>query len=196
MSTENEKLKQVIKSCKGVRIVAVILLIMSIVGSVLTFIGGVTFIADGDHLDSVIQQGIDEGKIDVEGDLSGNHFMNIDLPNPDNMTSSVPALQTKFDEGSYSFMFAIYLFTISALIAVTAVVLALFNSVFSIIIKEATPFCDKVIRRLLISLILVTLFVGLTVGWGFAILCGFVTWAIITIMEYGKQLQIQSDETL
>ena len=158
MSKENEKLLAVKKSCKGVKIVSLILLITTIVATILALASGIIMTA-------------------------GSY-------------SDVPAIQEKFDEGSISFVFGLYLFIVFGILVFTAIVLALFYSVFDIIVKEETPFSDKVIRRLLISLILVDLILGGTIGWGFTILGGFVTWAIITIMQYGKELQIQSDETL
>ena len=190
MSKENEKLLAVKKSCKGVKIVSLILLITSIVATILALASG------SSKIDPYIKQAQAEGNTDVDIMYHGMKIGRVDLPDPDNWHSDVPAIQEKFDEGSISFVFGLYLFIVFGILVFTAVVLALFYSVFDIIVKEETPFSDKVIRRLLISLILVDLILGGTVGWGFTVLGGFVTWAIITIMQYGKELQIQSDETL
>ena len=185
MSKENEKLLAVKKSCKGVKIVSLILLITTIVATILALASGI-----------IMKQAQAEGNTDVDIMYQGMKIGRVDLPDPDNWHSDVPAIQEKFDEGSISFVFGLYLFIVFGILVFTAIVLALFYSVFDIIVKEETPFSDKVIRRLLISLILVDLILGGTIGWGFTILGGFVTWAIITIMQYGKELQIQSDETL
>lgn len=197
MSTENAKLVAVKKSCKGVKIVSLILFIATVVATVLCLTCAIIMTAGSSKIDAAIKQAEANG-YNVQGEIfyNGIKVGNIDLPDPDNWHSDVPAIQQKFDEGSASFVMGLYLFIMTGVLVWTDVVLFLFFSVFSIIVKEETPFSDKVIRRMLISLILVTIFLGGTVGWGFAILGGFVTWAIITIMQYGKELQIQSDETL
>lgn len=196
MSTENEKLLQIKKSCKGVKTVSQILLIMSIVAFSLSLIMGIVFIAGSSKIDPILQAAEKDENLDIKLVFKGIQVGTIDLPEPDDWNSSVPALQQKFDEGSYSFIFGLYLFIVAGAILTTIIILLLIRSIFTIILKEETPFCDKVIKRLLITLIVATVFIGFTVGWGFAILAGFATWAIITIMEYGKQLQLQSDETL
>lgn len=196
MSKENEKLLAVKKSCKGVKIVSLILLITTIVATILALASGIIMTAGSSKIDPYIKQAQAEGNTDVDIMYQGMKIGRVDLPDPDNWHSDVPAIQEKFDEGSISFVFGLYLFIVFGILVFTAIVLALFYSVFDIIVKEETPFSDKVIRRLLISLILVDLILGGTIGWGFTILGGFVTWAIITIMQYGKELQIQSDETL
>ncbi|MCR4930556.1 MAG: hypothetical protein K5988_11260 [Lachnospiraceae bacterium] len=196
MSTENEKLLQIKKSCKGVKTVSQILLIISIVAFTLSVFMGIFFIAGSSKIDPILHEAESDGTLDIKLAFKGIQIGAVELPDPDDWSSSVPAIQQKFDEGSYSFIFGTYLFIISGAILTTIVILCLIRSIFNIILKEETPFCDKVIKRLLITLIVATVFIGLTIGWGFAILAGFVTWGIITIMEYGKQLQLQSDETL
>ena len=195
MSTENEKLIQVKKSCKGVKTVSLILMIITIVGTVLAIGFGIYLLAAGPKIDPILKQAEAEGKLHQEV-APGVSVVNIDVPNTENWNSSVPAIQARFDEGSLSFVFSIYCFIIAGSLLCMDVILWLFYNVFSIIVKEESPFSDRVIKRLLFSLILVTVFVGFTVGWGFALLSGIATWAIITIMNYGKQLQLQSDETL
>ena len=195
MSTENEKLLQIKKSCKGVKTVSQILLIITIVGFALAVLTGIVFIAGSSKIDPILQAAEKDENLDIKLVFKGIQVGTIDLPEPDDW-SSVPALQQKFDEGSYSFIFGLYLFIVAGAILTTIIILLLIRSIFTIILKEETPFCDKVIKRLLITLIVATVFIGFTVGWAFAILAGFATWAIITIMEYGKQLQLQSDETL
>ena len=196
MSTENEKLLQIKKSCKGVKTVSQILLIISIVAFSISVIMGIVFIANSSKIDPILQAAEKDENLDIKLVFKGIQVGTIDLPEPDDWSSSVPALQQKFDEGSYSFIFGLYLFIVAGAILTTIIILLLIRSIFNIILKEETPFCDKVIKRLLITLIVATVFIGFTVGWSFAILAGFATWAIITIMEYGKQLQLQSDETL
>ena len=114
------------------------------------------------------------------------------------LTSSVPALQKYFDENkdSTGLVVGVYLIGIGIMCLVMAVSMWLVSSVFDIIIKEGNPFADQVPKRILISMIIFTVVVAFTTGIGFAVLLGFVTWAVYTIMDYGKTLRIQSDETL
>ena len=195
MSSENEKLLAVQKSCKGVKIVSLVLLIITVVATVVCLTMAIVMTACSDKIDPKIMEAEDEGYVSTDVMINGMKVGYVDV-NPENWHSDVPAIQQKFDEGSLSFVMGIYLFFIFASLLFLDVVLFLFYTVFSIIVKEGTPFSSKVIRRLLISLIFVDVLLGVTAGWAFAILGGFVTWAVITIMEYGKQLQIQSDETL
>ena len=196
MSTENEKLLAVKKSCKGVKIVSLILFILTVVATIICLAGAIVMTTCSDKIDPKIMEAEEQGYVSADVMIGGMKVGNVDLPDPDNWHSDVPAIQQKFDEGSVSFVMGIYLFIIFGSLLFLDIVLFLFHSVFSIIVKEETPFSKRVIRRLLISLILVDILIGGTIGWGFLILGGFVTWAIITIMEYGRQLQIQSDETL
>ena len=70
------------------------------------------------------------------------------------------------------------------------------NRVFKIIEEEETPFSDKVLKNLLVSLLIIDVIVAMSAGIGFGALAGLITWALYTIMDYGRTLQIQSDETL
>ena len=81
-------------------------------------------------------------------------------------------------------------------IAVAAVMMKLLSSVFAMIEKEDTPFTDKVIKRVTVVMIVISGFLFLTAGSALGILSGLATWVIYTVMDYGKTLQIQSDETL
>ena len=80
--------------------------------------------------------------------------------------------------------------------AIAAVLLKLISNVFGLIIKEDSPFTDKVIKKIVIVLGAVTVVMFLTSGMAFGVLGAIITWVVYTILDYGKTLQIQSDETL
>ena len=80
--------------------------------------------------------------------------------------------------------------------AVAAVLVKLVGSVFGLIMKEDSPFTDKVIKRIVIVLLAVSAVMLLTTGMAFGVLGAIITWVVYTILDYGKTLQIQSDETL
>ena len=82
------------------------------------------------------------------------------------------------------------------MIAVCAVLMKLISGTFAIIEKEDNPFTDKVIKRVTVVMIIVSAFLFFTAGASFGILGGLVTLVVYSILDYGKTLQIQSDETL
>ncbi|MCR4648663.1 MAG: hypothetical protein K5776_06265 [Lachnospiraceae bacterium] len=202
MSTENEKLLKVKKSCKAVKLVALILLILGIVGGVLALGSSIAIFAMGEKFDNTILEAEEKGYInsdDIEASVGGVlnvSIFKVNLGDPTSFTSSIPALQARFDAGSLSTLYSIYLLAIFSIILITNIVILLIYLIFRNIEHESTPFCDKVIRKMVVIFILLTLVTVFTLGTGFAVLAGLMSWAIITIMEYGKQLQIQSDETL
>ena len=103
-----------------------------------------------------------------------------------------------FDENkdSYSLVIGIYLLGASLICLILTFAVWLISTVFDIILKEGNPFADNVPKRILTSMIILTVIIAMTSGIGFAVLLGITTWAVYTIMDYGKLLRIQSDETL
>ena len=114
------------------------------------------------------------------------------------MESDIPALEAFFEENqdSPSLLFGMYCILISFILVWFCVAFALISSVFDIIIKEGNPFADKAISRTLVAMIIISVLVASSAGLAFGVLCGFLTWVIYTIMDYGRVLKIQSDETL
>ena len=80
--------------------------------------------------------------------------------------------------------------------AIIAVMMKVTGSVFALIRKEDNPFTDNVIKRVLIVMIVLSGILFLTSGVSLGVLCGILTWVVYTILDYGKTLQIQADETL
>ena len=123
-------------------------------------------------------------------------MININVGEVKKWHSDVPALQKILDEQPYSITYGTYCFIMSVACAVVTVMLKFIGSVFELIIKEDTPFTDKVIKRVVIVMIVLSAVMLFTMSAGFAALGGITTWVVYTIMDYGKTLQIQSDETL
>ncbi len=82
------------------------------------------------------------------------------------------------------------------LTAVFAVLMKLIESVFSLVRKEDSPFTEKVMKRLLVVMIAISVILFFVASIGFAALGLIITWVVYTIMDYGRVLQIKSDETL
>ena len=205
VNEENKKLESVVKSCKAARICSRIIFILMVVATVITLVTGIVLMTNPDK---TIVFDMGEGQINKELSIGSLKIGTIKsgeleeskakLDDSLELTSSVPALQKYFDENkdSTGLVVGVYLIGISIMCLVMAVSMWLVSSVFDIIIKEGNPFADQVPKRILISMIIFTVVVAFTTGIGFAVLLGFVTWAVYTIMDYGKTLRIQSDETL
>lgn len=198
MTNANEKLMKVKKSCGAVRKVAVILTILLIVGCVLTTIGGVVILSMGSRFDQEIEAAKEQGYVtgDSENGLLTVDFIHIEVPDPSSITTDIPAVRTFLDNMTLGLCYSIYLFTISLLLAAFAVVMSIIGTTFKIIQDDDSPFTDKVIKRLTTTMIILSVITGITIGPAFGLLLGFITWALYTILDYGKVLQIQDDETL
>ncbi len=212
MNEENAKLQKVQRSCKAAQIVSTILFFVSMVATVICLVTGIVMIANHEEFDQQMNQAISEGKVirQPDGGLKLNlgpvqvaEFGEKDLsntphPTSQNLTSDIPALQEFFEENgdSYSVLYGFYLLFMTVITAILTVAMHLFRSIFAIILKEGNPFCKKVMKRVLISMIIISVVIGCTAGVGFGILCGFLTWVFYTILDYGRSLKTLSDETL
>ena len=187
MSTENEKLSRVKTSCKAASIVSKILFMICIVGTTVTLVTSIVMFFNREKFDNEFETANEENFLGSMGNVAVG-----------NIQSDVPALEKFLEENSDSpsLAIAIYLLPMSLGCAMLSVAMYFFSSIFNIILKEGNPFDDKVIKRVLISMILLTAVLAFSAGGGFAVLGGLVTWVIYTILDYGRVLKIQSDETL
>ncbi len=222
MNEENTKLARIQKSTKIANVISRIFMIFAIVGCTICVITGVLFLTNPDKYDKMIEEQLatkdeytyidedeDEDAADaVENEMQledNQRFKLVDVDIDDieklkntELESSVPALQNYFDEheGSISLSLGLYILLAGVACGVLAASLGLISSVFAIILKEGNPFSDKVMKRVVISMIIISVVIALTSGFGFAILLGFITWVIYTILDYGRTLKTLSDETL
>lgn len=196
MNEQLKKLENVKKSCKGVKTVAFVLFIMTLVATLITLVTGIVFASTNGKYDDGLKQGFDKGYISVE---QFHGFISITTDGEtviSNIKSDVPALQDTLSNASISFVFGLYCMIISIICGLVAIPCYFFYSAFNSILKEESPFTDVVIKKFLICFIVITVIILLTTSTGFAILSAFFTWAIYSILDYGRTLQIQSDETL
>ena len=197
MNEENVKLAKIKKSCKTGKLISTILCIVAIAGCVLSLIGGISILAMGRNFDNAVEQAIEDGTITTgSNNIGAVRAVNIDLGNVSSLHSDIPAIQEAIDDHPYSIMYGSYVLAVSLITVITAVMMKLISSVFALIEKEDTPFNDNVIKRVTIVMIVISGFLLMTSGAALGILSGLVTWAVHTILDYGKTLQIQSDETL
>ncbi len=182
MDIQNTKLANVKKSCKIAAIISRIFTIIFIVATVLCIAGAIfSFLVK----DPILNQTLANNDFQVS--LNSGLF---------HLESSIPALNEKFQDIAPTIVLGIYILIIAGCMAIMAGVMALIGSIFTMINKEETPFSDKVITRLLIAMIIISTGILISSGVCFGVLAYFITWVIYTIMDYGRALQIQSDETL
>ncbi len=204
MNQENVKLERIKKSCKVAGIVTRIAFMVCVVGCVISLISGIVTVSNRKNMEQSITKALEEHDEVAVGQKIGN--VNVYLAKVDpavmkwfkNMEfeSSIPAWQKIMDETPYAFSLGLTLIGMSFGIAILAFALFQIYSVFDIIKKEETPFSEKVLKKLLIALIIIDVIIAMTSGLGQAAIAGLITWAVYAIMDYGRVLQIQSDETL
>jgi ABC-type transport system involved in cytochrome c biogenesis permease subunit len=213
MNEENIKLQRVQRSCKVAGIVSRILFIFTMVASVLVLLTGILMIANRESLDKQILESAKQGqnvkangRVDLK--LGPVQFASVTQEDLDNgraasavagdLTSDIPALQTFFDENkdSISTVYGLYCIGMFFPIAILTFALFFIHSAFNVIKKEGNPFADKALKKILVSMIAISVTLAFTAGVGSGVLGGFLTWVIYTILDYGRTLKIQADETL
>ncbi len=204
MNEENAKLARVQKSCKAAGIISRVFFIVCAVGCVIALITCIVMITNQDKFNEEFAQAEAAGKTGAQLQMNAGPFVigNVDYGTveklmSDEMHSSVPALQSYFDEHKGpALVMGGYLMFIGVMCGITAFAFWLFMSMFNTIIKEGNPFADAVIKKMLICMILISVVITFTAGWGFGAVGGFLTWVVYTVMDYGRVLRIQSEETL
>ena len=202
MNEENKKLENIRKSCKAARIFSKIILIAFMVATVLCLFSGIGLLVTKDKMDETLLTAAEQGdKIELEmkaGPFILGRFEDGDFVAADKMESSIPALNTYFEANadSPSLIMGFYILFMGTMFAFLTVALFFITSIFDIIVKEGNPFVDRVRKRALIAMIILSVIVATTAGLGFGVLLGFLTWVIYTILDYGCQLKLLSDETL
>lgn len=182
MDNQNTKLANVKKSCKIAAIISKVFTIIFIVATVLCIAGAIfTFVVKDPASNPMLNSE------DIQVMLNSGLF---------HVQSSIPSLNEKVQNIAPTIILGVYILVIALYMAIMAGVMALIGSIFKLIIKEETPFSSNVVTRLLIAMIIISTCIFLSVGVGSGVLAFFITWVIYTIMDYGRALQIQSDETL
>ena len=191
-----EKISKIKQSCKVGETVTNILCLVAIVGCVLAFIAGGYIFSMGKEFDRQMTQAEAEGYVTTGTSIGVVKIADVELIDVSNIETSIPALESAIEDHPYCIAYSIFIFTMAVLALIFAIVMKLISKTFALIRNEDSPFTDKVIRRVVTVMIVVTVVAFLSNGLSSAAVCGILTWVIYTIMDYGKFLQIQSDETL
>ena len=197
MNEENVKIAKIKKSSHIGKILATVLTILAIVGCVASIVGSVYIFSMGREFDNIINEGIAKGVVTTdEMDTATARLVNINVGKADSIHSDVPAIQEMIDDHPYAFKFGTTCAGAAVLLAVVAVMMKLVGSVFALIETEDSPFTDKIIKRVTLVLGVTSGLILFTSGVAYGVLGALVTWVVYTVMDYGKTLQIQADETL
>ena len=192
MNEENIKIAKIKKSCHIGKIVSNIMCIITIVGCVCSAVAGIAIFASRAETEPKLTALVEEGKFD-EGKFNSVY---IDLGSPEEWHSDIPALQNIIDEYPHSFSISTSVLFMAGALVLAAVMTKLISKAFETIEKEETPFSDKVIKKVLIVMIFASVILFMTSGMALGVLGGLTTWVVYSVLDYGKTLQVQSDETL
>ena len=204
MNQENIKLNRIKKSSHVAGIVTRIVFILCVVASMILIVTSIVMIADRTNMNEQIKAGI-EGANDVDvtkkvGPVNVHLLRfskdSFDITKYQKIESSIPALEKALSDTPYSLTLGFTLLTAGLNVVLLAIAMFQLYSVFDIIGKEDSPFTQRVLKKLLFALIVIDIVIAFTAGLGTAAVAGLVTWALYTIMDYGRLLQTQSDETL
>ena len=204
MSQENIKLERIKKSSHVAGIVTRIVFILCVVASMILIVTSIVMIADRTNMNEQIKAGI-EGANDVDvtkkvGPVNVHLLRfskdSFDITKYQKIESSIPALEKALSDTPYSLSLGFTLLTAGLNVVLLAIAMFQLYSVFDIIGKEDSPFTPRVLKKLLFALIVIDIVIAFTSGLGTAAIAGLVTWALYTIMDYGRLLQTRSDETL
>ena len=197
MSQENTQLSRIKKSCRLGKIVSRIFFMCCVVGAVITLVVGILMLAMSDKWEDQIADALESGEAELSASMRLSVFkvdyMNVDLSDLQNLKdqkveSSIPAVEDRFDQYPYSSSIGIYCLMACALFQI--------SDAFRIVEEEETPFSKKVMHKLLVTMIIISVILAFTIGMAYGVIGGFITWAVYAIMDYGRVLQIESDETL
>lgn len=194
MNEMEMKLEKIRKSAGAGEKACRILLIICIVAFTLTLISGISVLAMGDKFD----EKLDEANIteEQEDEIMSAKMFSISIGEIRDIHSDIPALRNAIDDHPMSVACGVFMLLVSFSVLVMCVVFKVVGDTFGLIKTEPSPFTDRIRKRVLVVMIIFTVLLASALGGGFALLGAFVTWLVYTILDYGKTLQVQADETL
>ncbi len=191
-----EKILKIKKSCKVGATVSNILFVIAMVGCILAFIAGIYILRMGRGFDEKIIQAEAEGYVSTGVSVGVVKIADVELIDVSNIKTSIPQLEDDINDHPYCIAYSIFVLTMAVLALIYTIMMKVISKTFALIENEDNPFTDKVIRRVVTVMIVVTAVALLSNGFASGALCAILTWVIYTVMDYGKLLQIQSDETI
>ncbi len=193
---ENVKLEKIKKSCSTGEKVTKVIFVIALICSVICLMLIALIVSKGDEFEALVKKGIESGYITTESGIGTVSAVNISIINPETIQSDSQAIRDMLQTRPYSVVFILYCSIGCLMFIILAVMLKLIGSVFRIIREEDNPFTDKAINRILTVMVVASIVMFFSPGTVYGILGLIITWVVHTILDYGKTLQIQADETL
>lgn len=185
MNEQELKLQQVKKSCKTISTVIKVLKILVVAIFVVFLVAGIVcYNVDNTFVTDAIRSRMNINSMDV----------NIRLESHIGAFRIDP--QAFLEHGGLAVLIAAYCIIGAIAVAIVEVILWFMGSIFKEIQESETPFSEAVIKKLKITLIVISLLVFISSGIASGAIAGLASWCIYTIFQYGFVLQKQSDETL
>ena len=198
MREQEQKLANVKKSCDVVRKVCKVFSIILIVATVLVLISAILMMTFRNDINSNLVFDQVTKEINIVGDTTGG-FVTMEEINMDIRTG---IFSFNYDgskllsEGKIAELFALECVAVTIICAIMAGIFLTIQKTFELIKNSDTPFDEKVLKRLKVVFIAMTIVFLALSGIGTALISGVIFWSIYCILDYGYILQKESDETL
>ena len=185
MNEQDSKLSAIRKRCITSSKVIRVLQIFAIIGIVGAMVGAISCYAFRDTINQALDAQVKAGTVDVENFMIRGGILNFTI----NYEESVKA-------GDYATPMTISCLMGVIITSASLFLLTVFKKIFDNLAREDNPFTDSVLSKLKTCFIVITVIMALFVGIGPGVISGVLCWCIYSILEYGKVLQTEVDETL
>ena len=185
MLEQNQKLEEIKNHCKVSSKIIRVIQIIAIVGLVGSLVGTIWCFVMKETINTEIAKQVSNGVATIDN-------FKID----DGMLKMVINYEEMFQRGDYATPLCINFGIATVITAITAYLLTLLKKVFDNLIKDNNPFSDSNMKYIKTSFIVMSVILLIFAGIGAGVICGLLCWCIYSILEYGRVLQVEVDETL
>lgn len=185
MLEQNQKLEEIKNHCKVSSKVIRVIQIIAIVGLVGSIVGTIWCFVMKETINTEIAKQVSNGVATIENFKIDGGMLKLAI-NYDEM----------FQRGDYATPLAINFCIATVITAITAYLLTLLKKVFDNLIKDNNPFSDANMKYIKTGFIVMSVILLIFAGIGAGVICGLLCWCIYSILEYGRVLQVEVDETL
>ena len=183
MSESNTKIEKIRKSSKAAYVVTNISKVFLIVCSILAILAGMLVIGLGGILNASLGRAIGDGAMQESELASLESIFERDLG------------RRLMEEGNYALAIGIYVIIFGITMLLLALVLHFVSRIFKDFMESYSPFRPGILKNMKITLALIVFYTAQS-GLGMALVVAMASWCVMSIFEYGCELQRQSDETL
>ena len=185
MIEQNQRLEEIKKRCKTSSKVIRVIQIIAIVGLIGSLVGTIWCFVMKETINTEIAKQVSNGVATIENFKIDGGMLKVAI-NYDEM----------FQRGDYATPLCINFGIATVITAITAYLLTLLKKVFDNLIKDNNPFSDSNMKYIKTSFIVMSVILLIFAGIGAGVICGLLCWCIYSILEYGRELQVEVDETL